>query len=580
MSTRIDRALISQPLQCKLIDVWHEEITNNMTDHWYAVTVSLESSTAIARGPGIWRLRGNQAKKAGVRKIIKKVLDEAAGDLIAALPRLTVCLRAYERQERKRVKATRAHLSKEMEIFRYRLMANPHCQRTASVLLKKEELLLAYDKSHKEKLQTWAGMTAELDGEAATGYLSGKIKMRKAKTDIKEVSLKGVSYTGAREVLGAATNFFREAFGAAALEDSGDVGRKSMERKLGDSSKEALSAPWTEEEVRKAVKELSSGKSPGLDGLPKEPFEHNWDVLGPALMGFVRNFAETGKLPQSISTAVTILLHKKGSKDDLGNYRPITLLSTIYKVVAKVMASRLKKVIHEVISEDQAGFIPGRKLADAVAVVADAIEAGASGREDWLLLMVDFQKAFDSISRSFLFRTMRSMGFPENFMSWTEGLHREAGTRLHVNGWTGNAVAAKKGVRHGCPLAPYLFLCAVEPLCQEIARRDLGIGKAELGKLAYLGYADDTSLLLQGEEQLATATEVLEKFGEESGLKVNRSKTVVFPLGSNRGNQSPPDLQYKWADKGEPERLLGVWITPNGDPEPSWERALDRARTE
>ncbi|CAI5461851.1 unnamed protein product [Closterium sp. Yama58-4] len=432
----------------------------------------------------------------------------------------------------------------------------------------------------KGKLQEWLGVNAELDGEATTGFLSGKVKVHKAKTEMSAVLFKGKTHLGAREVLAAATDFFKDSFGGRGEADASVTEPVVMNRTLCDASRAALSVPWSEEEVRTAVRELAPGKSPGQDGLPKELFEHNWDLLGPVLMKFVGDFTRSAELPREISTAVTILLHKKGSKEELGNYRPITLLSTVYKVLAKVMVTRLNRVLHEVISEDQVGFLPGRKLADAVAVVADAVEAGASGGEDWFLLMVDFQKAFDSISRPFLFRTLRGMGIPENFVSWAKGLHTGAGTRLHINGWTGDRVAVERGVRQGCPLAPYLFLCAVEPLCQEFARRRLGVGDGGAERLAYLGYADDTSLLLNGEEQLAVAAEVLENFGEASGLKVNKDKTVVFPLGVNRGRLPPADLQYKWADKDAPERLLGVWITPNGDPLPSWKKALERARKE
>ncbi|CAI5994610.1 unnamed protein product [Closterium sp. NIES-65] len=579
VSTRIDRALVSQPLLCKLVDVRHADITNKMTDHWSAVVVALESSAAIEKGPGIWRLRAVQAKKRGVRRRVEKVIMDAGGDLGGMLPRLSACLRAYTKEERKRIGATMKHLEKEVRVFRQRLSQNPQCQRTGAILLKKEELLNAYEKSHQEKLQEWLGLKAELDGEATTGFLSGKIKERKARTEVKSVCYNGTTHSGAREVLTAATEYFRNSFGGGDT-DSHGTEPQVMDRVLCDASRRALGAPWSEEEVRAAVRELAPGKSPGQDGLPKELFEHNWDLLGPVLMQFIESFTRTAKLPREVSTAVTILLHKKGSKEELGNYRPITLLSTVYKVLAKVLASRLKKVLHEVISEDQAGFLPGRRLADAVAVVADAIEAGASDEKDWYLLMVDFQNAFDSISRAFLFRTLRGMGVPERFVSWAEGLHTGAGTRLHINGWTGERVAVEKGVRQGCPLAPYLFLCAVEPLCQDIARRRLGVGEEGAVKLAYLGYADDTSLVLQGEEQLVAAADVLEKFGKASGLKVNKDKTVVFPLGRNRGKSPPSDLQFKWADTAVPERLLGVWITPNGDPLPSWEKALDRARKE
>ncbi|CAI5980283.1 unnamed protein product [Closterium sp. NIES-65] len=354
VSTRIDRALATQPLLGKLVEVRHADITNKMTNHWCAVVVALESSAAVDRGPGIWRLRAAQAKKKGVRNRVERVLKDAGGDLGNMLPRLTACLRAYTREEKKRVGVMKRHLKKEVKIYRHRLSRSPNCKRTWTILLKKEELLDAYEKSHQEKLQEWLGVKAELDGETTTGFLSGKVKMRKAKTEMSAVNFKGVTHSGAREVLVAATEFFKDSFGGRGEAGSSALEPRVMRRTLCDGSRNALSAPWLEEEVRTAI-----------------------------------------------------------------------------------------------------------------------------------------------------------------FMSWAEGLHTGAGTRLHINRWTGDRVAVERGVRQGYPLARYLFLCAVEPLCQEFARRGLGIGDGGADRLAYLGYADDTSLLSNGEEQLAAAAEALENFGKE-----------------------------------------------------------------
>ncbi|CAI5535490.1 unnamed protein product [Closterium sp. Naga37s-1] len=101
------------------------------------------------------------------------------------------------------------------------------------------------------------------------------------------------------------------------------------------------------------------------------------------------------------------------------------------------MADRMKSVLHLVISPEQYGFIPGRRLSDAVAMVADIIDTAKNHNEDWYLLLVDFQKAFDSVSRDFLF----------------------------------------------------------EPLALEVEKRKLGLEK-EGHRLGYLGYADDTTLVM------------------------------------------------------------------------------------
>ncbi|CAI5467137.1 unnamed protein product [Closterium sp. Yama58-4] len=337
-----------------------------------------------------------------------------------------------------------------------------------------------------------------------------------------------------------------------------------MDRRFSLEDAAALSAPW-EEEVKQALAEMASGKTPGRDGLPKKLWESHWSLLDGHVMQFLKDFEQTASLGAEFSMAVTVLLHKKGDKQDLLNYRPITLLSTAYKIIAKVLANRVKHRLDKVVSTGQFGFLPGRSLAGAVAIAADAIDAVNSRQEDWLLLLVDFRKAFDSVSRNYLFN-----GFPETYVKWVEGLHQGKATRICNDSWLGEEVPVQTGVRQGCPLAPYLFLCAVEPLCQEAQRRQLGVDIADAGKLSYLGYADDTTLLLKGREQLSRAETLLNDFERMSGLAANRDKTVVMPLGKQRDEAPPVTSPFKWASQDESERLVGVWITGWGDAKPSW----------
>ncbi|CAI7760598.1 unnamed protein product [Closterium sp. NIES-53] len=552
-----------------------------LTDHWFAVSVSLKAASADDHGPGLWRLQAPHAGGEGVRNIISAVLDSQANYPDQGLERLVTnvraSMRAYVAEERKRVKATMVHLELMVEELRWKVMSDPSSQALYEDLIKNEAALKLYQDSYKERLQVLTGLLQELAGETPSGFLSGLVKSRKAKTEIAELAFKGVLRKGASEVLQAASEHFREAYALSPSSAPVEPWLIEEGKTLQESDRLQLNSEWSEQEMKAALKGLPAGKAPGQDGLPKDFFERNWELLGPAVMREVRIFESAGVLSESFTTAVTILLHKKGDRDVLGNYRPITLLSFFYKLLAKVLANRIKVVLPTVISSNQFGFLPGRSLADAVFLVADAIDAAEQEDDDWLLLLVDFQKAYDSVSREYLFTTLDNMGFPGKFTRWVKGLHDGAATKVLLNGWIGERVEMAKGVRQGCPLAPYLFLCAVEPLCQEIERRKLGVSKRGVqGSLDYIGYADDTILVLKGKEQVAVAEKLLGEFAEISGLKVNRDKTTLMPLGKNRRRLQPIASSFKWADKNTSERLPGIWITSGGSPGPAWDKAFEK----
>ncbi|CAI7914464.1 unnamed protein product [Closterium sp. NIES-54] len=283
-------------------------------------------------------------------------------------------------------------------------------------------------------------------------------------------------------------------FASAAAADvpvTEDVGAASTSAKRRSSKgKGGRGADWSEKEVKHAFR--SKDKALGRDGQPKDLFEEHWDVFGKHFVKLVEGFSDTVSLPTSTKDAVTILLHKKRGQDQLENYRPIMLLSFTYKVLARVVADKMKKVLEEVISPEQYGFLPGRRLSDAVGLFSNIIEAAKNKDEDWYLLLVDFKKVFDSVSRGFLFMVLERMGFPSRFFNWVQSLHKDTRTSLLVNGRMGEAADVVTGVRQGCPLAHYLFLCAVEPLAQEAANQKLGLTGGDQ-RLAYLGYANDTT---------------------------------------------------------------------------------------
>ncbi|CAI5464499.1 unnamed protein product [Closterium sp. Yama58-4] len=517
--------------------------------------------------------------RSGVRRVIEAVERQAdlSGDGFELLiSRLNTALRAYAKEERKRVRATMVHLQRSVAELKQAWLGDPGCTRLKKLLGEREAQLKSYQLVRQERLHVMAGLKEEVLGEVASPHLSAKIKARKGRTQITELNAGGLLVNDNEAILKAASQYYKELFGSD-RQQAVSAWSPAPGRSLSQESAEAVCTAWSEEEVKAAFRSMAKDKAPGKDGLPKELFEFHWDILGKHFMKLVDNFAATATLPTSTKDAVTILLHKKGGREQLENYRPITLLSFTYKVIARVVADRMKRVLHEVISPEQYGFLPGRRLSDTVGLVADVIEAAKSKDHDWYLLLVDFRKAFDSVSRTFQFTVLDRMGFPSRLVDWVRGLHKDTRTSLLINGWMGEAVDVVSGVRQGCPLAPYLFLCAVEPLAQQAAARKLGLEKGER-RLAYLGYADDTTLILQGEEQIAEAERLLADFEAESGLATNIGKSSILPLGCNLNKQACKTDGFKWVKADEAERLLGVWVTPAGSCAPTWKKAFARIK--
>ncbi|CAI5459009.1 unnamed protein product [Closterium sp. Yama58-4] len=457
-------------------------------------------------------------------------------------------------------------------------MANPRDDNLQALLASRQMLLRRYWDGQRSFLESSTGLKVQLCGEAPTGFLSALVKSRKAKVGIKVLVQDGVSYTDARCILETATLHFREAFDKTpGLADAEAELQWAPRAILEEASAEALAKDWTEEEVKKAIRELANDKSLGRDGLPKQLFHSHWEVLKGPLMKMVREFVATGKMPDVVNEAVTMLLYKKGAETAVKNYRPITLLTSMYKILAKVVATRIKAVLYQVISREQYGFLPERRLTNAVPMVADLIDAAKNKNKDWCIMMVDFEKAYDSVRKGYMMKTISCMGFPPCFVNWIEALHSDVHTRLCINGWTGEQIQMRKGVRQGRPLAPYLFLCAVEPLSRMAGERKLGIGEKGCERLSYVGYADNTTLLLNGEQQLKEADKMLREFAVMSGLKANIGKSAILPLGKNIDKPSLERLVYKWVGKDEAERLLGVWVTLGGSARTTWEKAFDRA---
>ena len=307
--------------------------------------------------------------------------------------------------------------------------------------------------------------------------------------------------------------------------------------KLSFESRNELEGELTEKEILTALKKMKNNKSPGTDGFTSEFFKFFYNDIKVFIKRALNEGYNEGKLSISQRQGLITCIPKGDKpKQFLKNWRPITLLNVIYKIASACIAERIKTTLTELISEDQTGFISGRYIGENTRLIYDILHITDELDIPGLLLIVDFEKAFDSISWKFINHTLNFLNFGDSIKRWINVFYNDIQSCVIQNGFLSGPFNVRRGCRQGDPLSPYIFL-----LCAEILSRQFKANKdikgIEIAGTEYLlsQFADDTTILLDGSEKsLNEALKILNKFAIASGLKLNSTKTRAVWVGCEK----------------------------------------------
>ena len=401
------------------------------------------------------------------------------------------------------------------------------------------------------------------EGEKSTSYFFNLQKNNYIKkTARKLLSPQGIEITDPKKILNMQYDYYKALYSERPVYlNELDLFNMETTPKLSAPEQSDCEGLITVEEAYKILNSFDRNKTPGNDGLPVEFYVKFWDIWGVHLVNSYNFSYENGLLSTSQRQAIITLIDKKG-KDRLyvKNWRPISLLNVDYKVLSKCLAERLKPLLPKLIHHNQTGFVKDRNISEGLRTILDIIEDTKQKDMHGLLMTIDFEKAFDSISWEYLFRSLEAFNFSQPFIDWIKLLYTNISSCIMNNNTTSIYFDILRGVRQGDPLSPYLFILAIELLAIYLRNRNDIHGLNFNGEeIKILTYADDTTAILQSADDARKLLEILKKFHKMSGLSVNQSKSEGLWLGLDRHSNRKP-LGISWPNQ---IKLLGIYIGYN-----------------
>jgi exonuclease III len=583
------RSNTKPPIFCRLdYFITSPGITNNCnickigpgirSDHSY---VQMDTSfNTPRRGRGFWKfdstlLEDEDFKKELINKIELTNQDnpDTEPTLLWETIKSTIrgeCI-SFNNKRRKKIDTTIKDLEKKMEETEEALEDNKINQQKAEEELSELKTQL---ERHVEIKGRWnanknRNILYEL-GEKPNKYFLNQQKERGVNNVIRRlVKDSGEEVTNPKEILKEQQSFYEKIYTSKfncqdeEEEDLQNIFQEltSIETpKIGNEIWDNLTTPITEEEVWKTIQSCADNKSPGTDGLNNNFYKIMWPNIKKYLLSSITATLSKGEMSISQKQGIISLIPKPNKDSSkLKNWRPITLLNQDYKYLAKCLANRCRKILPDIISPDQTGFVPNRLIGTNILKAQGIISQLKENQEEGILMGIDFEKAFDTIEWCYIIKALEHFNFPPILINWIRSLYNNISTCIINNGHTSQHFKPSRGVRQGCPLSPILFVISAELLAITVRNNQKIEGLTIAGKETKLSqFADDTTFYLKPENKnIEELFKVLEKFSKMTGLKINKEKTEILTLGNTSKTDLPKKLQQYVK---ESVKMLGVYI--------------------
>lgn len=582
----IDFVFATHDLQHKISNAKQQYLPSQWTDH---ALLSFTFTTSIQpKGPGVWRFNNQLLRDSDftdlLDKLLKAFFDDGKGshtsrqDQWESLKvRIKGCAMLYSTDKNRERRSTLQHLQQQRT--RYLSNDDPDTHSTEQ-LSKLEQQIEDETDVLTERMVIRSHSTWLEKGERSNKYFFRVLKQRTQQVNMNRIRdpATGVIHDTPASMLSAAKKFYGALYTPETSDPyATDQLLQSVSRnQLNANDQTALREPLTMTSLEELIAGSPLNKSPGLDGLTFEVYKYISSHHQPTanLLLNVLNDALDGLIPRSWKETRMVMLYKKGDRDLLANWRPLSMINTDAKLFTKLLANRFQKHMARIINPYQTGFLHNRLISDNGWITQSLMAHLQHTDKDnpAVGILLDQEKAYDRVHPDYLHKTMLHMGFPDQIVDLISDLFFTTKIHISLNGWLAAPITQARGLRQGDPLSPLLFNIAFEPMLRTLlshsslhgfpipdsCTRQTRLSLQSTIQIKFLAYADDLLIFLRSPGEWQSLQQLLLTYSEASNAKMNLSKTTMLSLTGKHHEEwisIAREQGFQWHDHSSPEAV-------------------------
>ncbi|KAK2658664.1 hypothetical protein Ddye_005197 [Dipteronia dyeriana] len=325
----------------------------------------------------------------------------------------------------------------------------------ASLRIQKKELMSSYTLAVQTEEEDFLRQKSRVQwlkaGDRNSSYFFKAIKERRNRSKILSISGEDDSLIeGDTRVKSEAIGHFQNILGCSMPSRHGSRSlRNVIDKHISNDQVDYMSREVTNDEIREACFSLHPNKAPGPDGFNAYFFNKTWHIVGDNVINAIQEFFHSGLLLKELNA---------------------TTLALVLKIIAKIIANRIKPCLPDIISPSQSAFVAGKRIGDNILLVQELKrDYHKDASMPKLALKVDLMKAFDMVDLGFLLDTLAAFHFPLKVINWIKACLTTPKFSIYINGELAGFFSGKRALRQGNPMSPYLFVIAMEVLSKLLA---------------------------------------------------------------------------------------------------------------